>query len=186
MREVANRRGQDWTISREEAESIGFGSSKKGLARATFSWNDSTFVDFDSNVNSAVVNTFLKLSPAEVLHLTTNRSTYSRDRLIHEVRLANPNPNILSDRQSLGHAISAVMEERQEARFDPDHPDRPALSLDEMKTGTSGGVLDFESLDAAKLLDFWEGGGERALSWDVNERSQLGIRVFMNKGQLEP
>lgn len=130
------------------------------------------------------MDTFLKLSPGEVLHLATNRSTYSRDRLVHEVRLANP--NILSDRQSLGHAISAVVEERQDARFDPDRPDRPAPSLDKMKTGTSGGVLDFESLDAAKLLDFWEGGGERALSWDVKERSQLGIRVVMNKGRLEP
>lgn len=173
----------DWSISREEAERIGFGSSKKGLARATFSWSDSTFVDFDSNVNSAVVDTFLKLSPAEILHLTINRSAYSRDRLTREVRLTNP--DILSDRQSLGHALSAVMEERQDERLSPNNLERPARSLEEAKTGSSGGILDFESLDA-ELRESWDGNGQRALSWDVNERPQLRIRVVMNKGRLEP
>lgn len=131
------------------------------------------------------MDTFLKLSPAEILHLATNLpACYPRDRLVREVRLANP--GILSDRQSLGHALSAVMEERQDARVDPDHPDRPAPSLGGMRTGVGGGILDFESSDAARLMESWEGGGERALGWDVNERPQVGIRVVMNKGQLEP
>ncbi|KUI62183.1 hypothetical protein VP1G_09301 [Cytospora mali] len=173
----------DWTISKEEAERIGFGSSKVGLARATFSWNDSTFVDFDSNVNSAVVDTFLKLSPAEVLHFTVNRPAYSRDRLVREVRLENP--DILSDRQSLGHALSAVTEERQDERLSPEDPDRPDRSLDEAKNDSSGGILDFESLDV-ELRDSWDRNGQRALGWDANERPQMRIRVVMNKGRLEP
>ncbi|ROV92014.1 hypothetical protein VMCG_09553 [Cytospora schulzeri] len=173
----------DGTISKEEAERIGFGSSKKGLARATFSWNDSTFVDFDSNVNSAIVDTFLKLSPAEILQFTNHRSAYSRDRLIREARLANP--DILSDRQSLGHALSAVMEERQDERLSPETLDRPARSLEEVKTSSSGGILEFESWDA-ELRENWDGSGQRALSWDVNERPQLRIRVVMNEGRLEP
>ncbi|KKY37409.1 putative f-box domain-containing protein [Diaporthe ampelina] len=70
----------DYSISREEAERIGFGTSRLSLMRAAFSWNDSTFVDFDTNVNAAIVDTFLKLSPAEIMGFATDKSTYTRDR----------------------------------------------------------------------------------------------------------
>ncbi|KAI3393913.1 hypothetical protein diail_3516 [Diaporthe ilicicola] len=170
----------DYSISREEAERIGFGTSRLSLMRAAFSWNDSTFVDFDTDVNSAIVNTFLKLSPAEILDFATNK--YSRDRLVREVRLAHP--NILLDRQSLGHALSAVKDERLE-----DH--EPSLSagcygtLKDAKDGSSGGILDFMVSDE-DIRGTESRTGQRALSWSAQEEPDLGIRVLMNRGRLEP
>ena len=130
------------------------------------------------------MDTFLKLSPAEIIHFTVNRSAYSRDRLIREVLLANP--GILSDRQSLGHALSAVIEERQDdERLDSESPGRPFQLHDELKTGSNGGILDFEASDT-DLREYWGGNGQRALDWEVSEKPQLRLRVVMNKGRLEP
>ncbi|KAL2293191.1 hypothetical protein FJTKL_05165 [Diaporthe vaccinii] len=172
----------DYSISREEAERIGFGTSRLSLVRAAFSWSDSTFVDFDTNVNSAIVDTFLKLSPAEILSFATNKSTYTRDRLVREVCLAHP--SILLDRQSLGHALSVVKDERDE-----DNDDEPAVSclkaFKDVKNGDSGGILDFRFWDK-EIRGDWSWEGQRALSWSVQEEPDLGIRVVMNRGRLEP
>lgn len=171
---------QDYSISREEAERIGFGTSRLSLMRAAFSWNDSTFVDFDTNVNSAIVDTFLKLSPAEILGFATNK--YSRDRLVREVRLAHP--SILLDRQSLGHALSAVKDERLEDR-EPSSSMGCYGALRDAKDGSSGGILDFVNLDE-EVRGLGSHGGKRALSWSAQEELDLGIRVIMNRGRLEP
>lgn len=172
----------DYSISREEAERIGFGTSRLSLVRAAFSWSDSTFVDFDTNVNSAIVDTFLKLSPAEILSFATNKSTYTRDRLVREVCLAHP--SILLDRQSLGHALSVVKDERDE-----DDDAEPAVSclkaFKDLKNGDSGGILDFRFRDE-EIRGDWSREGQRALSWSVQEEADFGIRVVMNRGRLEP
>lgn len=173
---------QEYSISREEAERIGFGTSRLSLVRAAFSWSDSTFVDFDTNVNSAIVDTFLKLSPAEILGFATNKSTYTRDRLVREVRLAHP--SILLDRQSLGHALAVVKDERVE-----DNDARPLVSchkaFKDVKDGDSGGILDFHLWDK-EIRGDWSQQGQRALSWSAQEEPDLGIRVVMNRGRLEP
>ncbi|KAK2607693.1 hypothetical protein N8I77_006354 [Diaporthe amygdali] len=170
----------DYSISREEAERIGFGTSRLSMMRAAFSWNDSTFVDFDTNVNSAIVDTVLKLSPAEILDFATNKC--SRDRLVREVRLAHP--SILLDRQSLGHALSAVKDERLE-----DREPSPSMgcygALKDAKDGSSGGILDFMALDE-EIRGPWCREGKRGLGWSAQEEPDLGIRVVMNKGRLEP
>ncbi|KAK7723807.1 hypothetical protein SLS64_000138 [Diaporthe eres] len=172
----------DYSISREEAERIGFGTSRLSLVRAAFSWSDSTFVDFDTNANSAIVDTFLKLSPAEILSFATNKSTYTRDRLVREVCLAHP--SILLDRQSLGHALSVVKDERDE-----DDDAEPAVSclkaFKDLKNGDSGGILDFRFRDE-EIRGDWSREGQRALSWSVQEEADFGIRVVMNRGRLEP
>lgn len=175
-------REMDYSISREEAERIGFGTSRLSLMRAAFSWNDSTFVDFDTNVNSAIVDTFLKLSPAEILGFASNKSTYPRDRLVREVCLAHP--SILLDRQSLGPALSAVKDERLE-----DHDADPSMGCHDAfksaKNGDSGGILDFHLYDE-EIRGEWSREGKRALAWPAQEELDLGIRVVMNRGRLEP
>lgn len=182
MTRADTNKTQDYSISREEAERIGFGTSRLSLVRAAFSWNDSTFVDFDTNINSAIVDTFLKLSPAEILGFATNKSTYTRDRLVREVRLAHP--SILLDRQSLGHALSVVKDERVE-----DHDARPSTNchtaFKDVKDGDSGGILDFRLQDEL-IRGVWSWEGHRALSWSAQEEPDLGIRVVMNRGRLEP
>lgn len=179
---AGTNQSQDYSISREEAERIGFGTSRLSLVRAAFSWNDSTFVDFDTNVNSAIVDTFLKLSPAEIMGFATNKSTYTRDRLVREVRLSHP--SILLDRQSLGHALSVVKDERLEV-----HDVAPSLSchkaFNDVKNGDSGGILDFHLWDKDIRGD-WSREGQRALGWSAQEEPDLGIRVVMNRGRLEP
>ncbi|KAG8160490.1 hypothetical protein KVR01_010026 [Diaporthe batatas] len=172
----------DYSISREEAERIGFGTSRLSLMRAAFSWNDSTFVDFDTNVNSAIVDTFLKLSPAEILSFASNKSTYPRDRLVREVCLAHP--SILLDRQSLGPALSAVKDERLEAH-DADASMGCHDAFKSAKNGDSGGILDFPLYDE-EIRGDWSHEGKRALAWSAQEELDLGIRVVMNKGRLEP
>jgi hypothetical protein len=150
--------------------------------RAAFSWNDSTFVDFDTNVNSAIVDTFLKLSPAEILGFASNKSTYPKDRLVREVCLAHP--SILLDRQSLGPALSAVKDERLE-----DHDAGVSMechgAFKDVKNGDSGGILDFHLWDE-EIRGEWSCEGKRALSWSAQEEPDLGIRVVMNRGRLEP
>lgn len=150
--------------------------------RAAFSWNDSTFVDFDTNINSAIVDTFLKLSPAEILGFASNKSTYPRDRLVREVCLAHP--SILSDRQSLGPALSAVKHERLEDH-DADAPMGCHDAFKSTKNGDSGGILDFH-LDDEEIRGEWSREGKRALAWPAQEELDLGIRVVMNRGRLEP
>lgn len=173
---------QDYSISREEAERIGFGTSRLSLVRAAFSWNESTFVDFDTNVNSAIVDTFLKLSPADILGFAINKSTYTRERLVREVRLAHP--GILLDRQSLGPALSAVKDERLE-EHEAGMPARCHRAFKEVKNGDSGGILDFCLWDQEIRRD-WSREGQRALSWSAQEEPDLGIRIVMNRGRLEP
>lgn len=158
--------------------------------RATFNWNDSTFVDFDTNVNTAIVDTILKLTPAELLHFANNRSAYSKERLTREVRLANP--RILEDRQSLSHALSAVMEERAEECFEalvaPVMPaDMPAMTFSTVSAGNpsmgySGGILDFVDGNDLYMREGWSYNGRRAR---VDDHPVWGIRIAMNRGRLE-
>lgn len=150
--------------------------------RAAFSWNDSTFVDFDTNVNSAIVDTVLKLSPTEILGFATNKSTYTRDRLVREIRLTHP--SILLDRQSLGHALSVVKDERVEAS-DATPPESCYRAFKTIKKGDSGGILDFRIWDQ-EIRGVWSREGQRALNWSAREEPDLGIRVVMNRGRLEP
>lgn len=150
--------------------------------RAAFSWNDSTFVDFDTNVNSAIVDTFLKLSPTDILGFAINKSTYTRERLVREVRLAHP--GILLDRQSLGPALSAVKDERLE-EHEAGISARCHRAFKEVKNGDSGGILDFCLWDQEIRRD-WSREGQRALSWPAQEEPDLGIRIVMNRGRMEP
>lgn len=150
--------------------------------RAAFSWNDSTFVDFDTNVNAAIVDTFLKLSPAEIMGFATDKSTYTRDRLVREVLLAHP--SILLDRQSLGHALSAVKDERLED-LDAGSSMGCHGAFKDVKNGDSGGILDFHLWDE-EIRGDWSREGKRAFSWPAQEEPDLGIRVVMNRGRLEP
>lgn len=151
-----------------------------------FSWIGSTFVRFDSNVHYSIVNTVLKLPPGEILHLAANRCGYTREALAREVLRASP--HILSDQQSLGHALSAVMEERQDGRvglLEPLDTFYPPLDSPGLRTGSNGGILDL-IVEDAEVRAFWGGPHERALGWDPLEKPELEQLVVMNEGQLEP
>lgn len=93
-------------------------------------------------MNAEIVDTFLKLPPGEILELAASRFTRSRERLAREVALAHP--CILWDRQSLGHALAAVLAERQPARFLAEHYGRNYGAL----FASQGGILDYDVADA--------------------------------------
>lgn len=123
---------QDGKITLHEAENLSFGSSNPHHLGGRY--------DLSSDVNGAIVDTFLRLPPSEILRLAAgSRFAYSRDRLVREVRLAHP--DILEDRQSLGPALAAVLGERQPARFLTEHygsANHGALFA------AQGGILDYE------------------------------------------
>lgn len=95
--------------------------------------------------------------------------------MIREVRLAYP--SILSDRQSLGHALAAVLAERR----------RAAWTLDDIGMNyfeASGGILDYAVMDD---------GFRRAMDEAQSHRDGLVDRpvqgrwsVLIGRGRLEP
>ena len=72
---------EDEPVSRRDAEKLSFGSSRGTLLPGLTPWSDNAeWV----NVNERIVDTFLKLSPAELLHFIDHRDQYSKQRLVFE------------------------------------------------------------------------------------------------------
>lgn len=136
-------------------------------------------------INGWIVQTFLKLFPEDILHFATNRFVYTRDKVIREVRLAYP--TILQDEQSFGHALKAVLQERCEETWAT-----PAVwtRLRLCSSARQGGILDVLDPGSwssdSKLREALDTDGERALSWQVEQEPELGIRTTMGRGRLEP
>lgn len=166
-----------------DAERLSFGSSESVYTRRPSGWND--YATTAPAVNNSIVQTFLKLSPGDILHFATSRFVYTRDKVIREVRLSYP--TILQDQQTLGYALAAVVSERSEESWATPAAWRQLRSCPSVGRG---GILDVvdpgvwpsdftlrESLDAE---------GERVLSWQKEGISDLGIRVITERGRLEP
>lgn len=173
---------QDGSLSLHDAERLSFGSAESVFPRRPLAWHENTFT-----VNGAIVETFLKLLPGDILHLATSRFVYTRDKVIREVRLSYP--SILEDQQTFGHALAAVRAERCEANWAA----RGIWTQLRVSESTSrGGILDI--LDP----DIWPGDstfretldtpGERALSWQPgdHETNFHGNHRVVEKGRLEP
>lgn len=189
---------QDGNITLHEAENLSFGSASPNPLRSSSSSSSSYHYDHGGGalrhagghdgaaadpVNAAIVDTFLKLPPADILQLAASRFARSRDRLAREVALAHP--CILWDRQSLGHALAAVLAERQPARFLTEHYGRNYGAL----FASQGGILDYDAADE------WLRGAmdhadprEAARDWALERWSRPSIRgpSFGGRGRLVP
>lgn len=141
------------------------------------------YFNFDGSINGAIVDTFLKLSPDDILRFATNRFAYSRDKVIREVRLTYP--HTLLDRQSLGHALAAVLAERQPAAYITEHYGHNYGALFK----SQGGILDYDATDEIfrQAMDVFD-SRQRALDWSVDERPDLGVSIptYMERGRLDP
>ncbi|KAJ3481613.1 hypothetical protein NLG97_g7781 [Lecanicillium saksenae] len=84
----------------------------------------------DQSKWARIVKTYAKLNPEELMHYFENIYSYTRKRLITEIRLQRPNFNF--DQESLQGVIRCVLEERQLADNLPIVPEDCA-----------GGILDF-------------------------------------------
>ncbi|KAF3766384.1 hypothetical protein M406DRAFT_322358 [Cryphonectria parasitica EP155] len=140
----------------------------------------------NANPNAAIVDTFLKLSPDDILRFAINRFAYSRDRIVREVRLAYP--NILFDRQSLGHAIQAVVGERCLAAGD--EPENLLFNVYCGVYESSGGILDYEEDDETvrENMDKVD-RRQKAAGWVLEDRhARLPSRwhAQTQRGRLEP
>lgn len=174
---------QDDSLSLHEAERLSFGSAESLFPRRPLAWHENT-----STVHGSIVETFLKLSPGDILHFATSRFVYTRDKVIREVRLSYP--NILEDQQTFGHALAAVRAERCEDNW----ATRGIWTQLRASESTSrGGILDV--LDPGVLpsdtmiREDLNTPGERALSWQTDgnyETSFGGILRVVQKGRLEP
>lgn len=186
---------QDGNITLHEAENLSFGSVSVNPIRsigiyqyqhgAGTPWHarghDGAAVD---PVNAEIVDTFLKLPPGEILSLAASRFARSREKLAREMALAHP--CILWDRQSLGHALAAVLAERQPARFLTEHYGRNYGAL----FASQGGILDYEAADAwyRRAMDHAE-PRQAASNWEPGAwslgRSVRGPSVVA-RGRLMP
>lgn len=84
----------------------------------------------DQSKWSRIVKTYAKLSPKELMHYFENIYSYTRKRLITEIRLQRPTFNF--DQESLQGVIQCVLEERQFVDSLPIVPE-----------DCEGGILDF-------------------------------------------
>lgn len=163
---------KDHDITLDEAENLSFGSS---------------------GVNAAIVDTFLKLSPADILRYASNRFAHSsRHTLVREVALKY-GFSILQDQQSLGNALWTVFEERKtSATMLAGYTSHSRHTCSVLTS--QGGVLDLQEGAPGWLRDPRESNGEKV--WDLGEeersqrerrRGQRGYEVVESRlGRLEP
>lgn len=136
-------------------------------------------------MNNVIVQTFLKLLPNDVLRFATSRFVYTREKVIREVRLAYP--SILQDQQTLGHALKAVITERDGASL-ADGNDLMRLFY---STPGEGGILDIDTVgdcsDGPEYRKSVDTEGEWVLSWPVETGLyEVGLGTPTDRGRLEP
>ncbi|XWW93269.1 hypothetical protein V2A60_001201 [Cordyceps javanica] len=105
----------------------------------------------DQSKWARIVKTYAKLSPEELMHYFENIYSYTRKRLITEIRLQRPNFSF--DQESLQGVIRCVLEERQFVN------DLPIVAAD-----CQGGILDFGDERDAQRIEFgWDGRADGTL-----------------------
>ncbi|KAM3565741.1 hypothetical protein MY1884_000050 [Beauveria asiatica] len=99
----------------------------------------------DQSKWARIVKTYAKLSPEELMHYFENIYSYSRKRLITEIRLQRPTFSL--DQESLQGVIRCVLEERQLVDNLPIIPE-----------DCEGGILDFGEGREAQRLEYGRDG----------------------------
>lgn len=154
---------QDYKISVDEAENLSFGGT---------------------SVHSAIVNTFSKLAPDEILHLATERFAHSRTQVIRQVRLAHP--KILVDQESFSLSLQLVAHERLVGP-----PPFFALVQSTDWLPLIGGILDCpgyvrSDMEASQYLASSQIPPQRTLDWLQEEDMRDHVVAVLQKGRLEP
>ncbi|OAA65070.1 hypothetical protein ISF_04480 [Cordyceps fumosorosea ARSEF 2679] len=99
----------------------------------------------DQSKWARIVKTYAKLGPEELMHYFENIYSYTRKRLIAEIRLERP--TFTFDQESLQGVIRCVLEERQLV------DNLPIIPGD-----CEGGILDFDDERDVRRMDFEQDG----------------------------
>lgn len=136
----------------------------------------------DSPAHVAIQNTFLKLTPGEIIyHALKPPAAYWPDEVVHEVLTVYP--DITKDQQTLGPALHAVLEERQRS-LEPDTSDQEGRKkcffyyLGEDDHGWfnwCGGIMDYFVFDGVIRKRMDEAHARQTVAdWVVEDESLDG------------
>ncbi|KAJ9133554.1 hypothetical protein NKR23_g10671 [Pleurostoma richardsiae] len=174
-------------LTTADLDKISFGSAQGILMPGLTPWSENARW---INVNKRIVDTFLKLSPEEILHLVDCRSQYSKGKLVRMMRTGYP--NILQDTQSLTSALDAVLQERRESRERAlsgsflDLPTDLFSTARSKRWARSGGILDWIGVDDEAIREYWARNSKQLLKWDSADDANLPEPVIMPSGKIEP
>jgi hypothetical protein len=135
--------------------------------------------------NQDIVATMLKLNPPDMLHYLCNRYTYSKARLVHDIRLRHP--SIERDREILSPLLHGLHGERLlsmvQAKGQRGIKRRKILPIKDSFPKHHGGILDYKP-PWEKLREGYDtdhGSGIRDGPDDMRHARRL-----VPQGQLEP